>query len=80
MPHPPQLIATAAMAVLVVAFASYAVVEVVRRRSCTLTLLLVDGAISYLNEPIDDVLGLVWHPEVNLSSTNRTSSLNRRTS
>jgi hypothetical protein len=65
MPHAPQLIATAAMAVLVVAFASYAAAEIVRRRAFTLALLLVGGAISYLNEPIDDVLGLVWHPEVN---------------
>jgi hypothetical protein len=42
----------------------YAVIEIVRRRSFTLALLLVGGAVSHLNEPIDDVLGLVWHPAV----------------
>jgi hypothetical protein len=52
------------MAVLVVAFVAYAAIEIGRHRSFTLALLLVGGAISYLNEPIDDVLGLVWHPEV----------------
>jgi hypothetical protein len=64
MPHAPQLIATSAMAVLVVAFVGYAGAEIVRRRSFTLALLVVGGGISYFNEPIDDVLGLVSHPEV----------------
>lgn len=64
MPQTAQLIATAAMGVLVAGFVAYAVVELVRRRSGVLALLLIGGAISYLNEPIDDVLGLVWHPEV----------------
>ena len=64
MPHAAQLVATAAMAVLVACFAGYAVREIVRSRSVTLALLLVGGAISYINEPIDDVLGLVWHPVV----------------
>jgi hypothetical protein len=64
MPHTAQLVATAAMAVLVAAFVAYAVREIARSRSITLALLLVGGAISYFNEPIDDVLGLVWHPVV----------------
>jgi len=63
MPHTAQLITTAVMGVLVAAFLVYAVAELIRRRSATLILLLIGGAISYLNEPIDDVLGLVWHPE-----------------
>jgi hypothetical protein len=64
MPHTAQLVATAAMAVLVAGFAGYAVREIARSRSGTLALLLIGGAISYFNEPIDDVLGLVWHPVV----------------
>jgi hypothetical protein len=35
-----------------------------RSRSVTLASLLIGGAISYFNEPIDDVLGLVWHPVI----------------
>ncbi len=38
--------------------------EIARSRSFTLALLLIGGAVSYFNEPIDDVLGLVWHPVV----------------
>jgi hypothetical protein len=63
MPQTAQLVATAAMGAVVVGFVGYAIAEVVRHRSYLLALLLVGGAISYLNEPIDDVLGLVWHPE-----------------
>jgi hypothetical protein len=64
MPQSAQLVATAAMAVLVAGFGVYAIREIARRRSVTLALLLIGGAISYFNEPIDDVLGLVWHPVV----------------
>ncbi|CQD17447.1 hypothetical protein BN1232_03898 [Mycobacterium lentiflavum] len=64
MPQPAQLVATVAMAVLVAGFGAYAVRELARSRSVMLALLLVGGAISYFNEPIDDVLGLVWHPVV----------------
>jgi hypothetical protein len=64
MPQAAQLVATVAMAVLVAGFTVYAAREIVRSRSVTLALLLVGGAISYFNEPIDDVLGLVWHPVV----------------
>src|ERR1700749_433941 len=35
-----------------------------RLRSPTVAFLLAGGAISSLKEPIDDVLGLVWHPVV----------------
>jgi hypothetical protein len=62
MPQSAQLVVTVAMAVLVVGFIGYAMWEIARARSVTLALLLVGGAVSYFNEPIDDVLGLVWHP------------------
>jgi hypothetical protein len=61
-PETPQIVATSAMAVLVLLFAAYAVHEIVRRRSWLLALLLVGGGVSYLNEPIDDVLGCLYHP------------------
>lgn len=64
MPQPAQLVATAAMAVLVAGFIIYAVREIARSRSVMLALLLIGGGVSYFNEPIDDVLGLVWHPVV----------------
>jgi len=64
MPQAAQLAVTMAMAVLVAGFAAYAVREIARSRSFTLALLLIGGAVSYFNEPIDDVLGLVWHPVV----------------
>ena len=64
MPQTAQLVATLSMGVLVAGFTVYAIREIARRRSVTLALLLIGGAISYFNEPIDDVLGLVWHPLV----------------
>jgi len=64
MPQSAQLAVTVAMAVLVAGFIVYAMREIARARSVTLALLLIGGAVSYFNEPIDDVLGLVWHPVV----------------
>ena len=64
MPQTAQLVATVAMAMLVAGFAVYAIREIAQGRSVTLVLLLIGGAISHFNEPIDDVLGLVWHPVV----------------
>jgi hypothetical protein len=64
MPQAAQFVATLSMGVLVAGFTVYAIREIARRRSFTLALLLVGGALSYFNEPIDDVLGLVWHPVV----------------
>ncbi len=64
MPQAAQFAVTVAMAVLVAGFIVYAMREIARSRSVTLALLLIGGAVSYFNEPIDDVLGLVWHPVV----------------
>jgi hypothetical protein len=38
--------------------------EVRRTRSALPIIVLAGGAIAYLNEPIVDVLGLVWHPRI----------------
>jgi hypothetical protein len=62
MPHDGQIIYTAIWGVVVLALAVYAGVELARRRSPLLFVMLLAGAVSYFNEPIDDTLGLVWHP------------------
>jgi hypothetical protein len=61
-PHTSQIVVTSVMGALVLVFACYAVREIVRHRSYLLALLLIGGGISYLNEPIDDVLGCLYHP------------------
>ncbi|MHB8690066.1 MAG: hypothetical protein ACYDHH_02360 [Solirubrobacteraceae bacterium] len=42
----------------------YAIVEWRRTQSLLPIILILGGAIAYLNEPIVDVLGLCWHPRV----------------
>ena len=48
-----------------IAFFFYALVELRRTRSPLALVLMAGGAIALLNEPIDDVLGLVHHPRPN---------------
>lgn len=61
-PETPQWIATVSLWVLVAVCVIYSL-WAWRRSGTPLALLLtLGGAISYLNEPIDDVLGLLWHP------------------
>lgn len=62
MPHTAQVVYTGIWAAVVLAFVVYAMVELVRRRNPLLVVLLAGGGIAYFNEPIDDLLGLVWHP------------------
>jgi hypothetical protein len=62
MPHGAQIVYTTIWGAIVLAFAAYAAVLLVRRRDPLLAVLLIGGAIAYFNEPIDDLLGLVWHP------------------
>jgi hypothetical protein len=62
MPHTAQIVYTSIWATVVLGFVVYAVIELVRRRGPLLLILLAGGAIAYFNEPIDDLLGLVWHP------------------
>ncbi|MCV7102820.1 hypothetical protein [Mycobacterium palustre] len=62
MPHTAQIVYTSIWGSVVLAFAVYAAILLVRRRDPLLALLLVGGAVAYFNEPIDDLLGLVWHP------------------
>lgn len=62
MPHTAQIVYTTIWVLVVAAFAAYALVEIARRRGPLLAVLLVGGGIAYFNEPIDDLLGLVWHP------------------
>lgn len=62
MPHGAQIFFTTVWAAIAGAFAVYAIYLLVRRREPLLTVLLIGGGIAYFNEPIDDLLGLVWHP------------------
>jgi hypothetical protein len=64
-PETAQNIANVVMAVLVAAFVAYAVFELVRGRGPLALILLAGGAVAYLNEPMLDVLGPLWHPRPN---------------
>lgn len=62
MPHTAQIVYTSIWAAVVLGFVVYALIDLVRGRGPLLLVLLAAGAITYFNEPIDDLLGLVWHP------------------
>jgi len=62
MPHTAQIVYTAIWAAIMLAFAVYGAILLLRRRDPLLLVLLLGGAIAYFNEPIDDLLGLCWHP------------------
>jgi hypothetical protein len=62
MPHDAQIVYTSVWGAIVLAFVVYAFARIGRRRDPLLCVLLIGGAIAYFNEPIDDLLGLVWHP------------------
>lgn len=62
MPHSAQIVFTCLWAAIALGFTGYATQQFITRRTLLPLMLLVGGAVSYLNEPIDDVLGLVWHP------------------
>lgn len=64
-PETAQNIANVVMAMLVAAFVVYALVELVRGRGPLCLILLGGGAVAYLNEPMLDVLGPLWHPRPN---------------
>jgi hypothetical protein len=61
-PQTAQDIANVTMGVLVAAFVVYALLEWRRGRGPLALLLVAGGAVSYLNEPMLDVLGPLWHP------------------
>jgi hypothetical protein len=42
----------------------YALIDWRRNGSLLGLVLLAGGAIAYFNEPVDDILGLVWHPRI----------------
>lgn len=61
-PQTPQVYITVIMLTLAGAFVLYGLYQWYRSRSPLAPLLLLGGAVCYLNEPIVDVLGLCWHP------------------
>jgi hypothetical protein len=46
------------------ALALFAARELIKTRSPLGLVLLAGGALAYFNEPVDDILGLVWHPRI----------------
>ncbi|MDT7557585.1 MAG: hypothetical protein QOI68_2055 [Pseudonocardiales bacterium] len=62
LPLTAHLWADAVLWVVAGGLALLAVVELVRRRTPLGLVLLAGGAIALFNEPVDDILGLVWHP------------------
>jgi hypothetical protein len=61
-PQTAQLVTTVLAGVILVVVVLYALWEWQRTRSPLMLALLFGGAVCYLNEPIDDLLGLVWYP------------------
>jgi hypothetical protein len=51
MPHTGQIVYTSIWAAVVLLFAGYAAIQMVRRRDPLLAVLLVGGAVAYFNEP-----------------------------
>src|SRR6266540_595136 len=61
-PHTAHLWADVVIWAVALALFGLAVRELVRTRSPLGLALLLGGALALFNEPVDDVLGLVWHP------------------
>lgn len=61
-PQTAQLVATVLAGSVLVVVVVYALREWRRTRSPLMLGFLAGGAVCYLNEPIDDLLGLVWYP------------------
>jgi hypothetical protein len=64
-PSTAQTAADIAWGILALLSLVYALIEWRRTRSPLPVILLIGGAIAYLNEPIVDAMGLVWHPRPN---------------
>lgn len=64
-PATAQTVADVAWGALALICLAYVVAEWRRTRSPLPLVLLIGGAIAYLNEPIVDAMGLVWHPRLN---------------
>jgi hypothetical protein len=63
MPNAPQLIVTITLAVIVILALVAAIRYGVRHRTAQYVVLLCGGALAAVNEPFDDVLGGVIHPQ-----------------
>lgn len=50
---------------IVAVLVGMALYELIKRRSPLGLILLIGGGIALFNEPVDDILGLVWHPRIN---------------
>jgi hypothetical protein len=61
-PHTAHLWANGVIWAVAGGLLAFAAVQLVRTRSPLGLVLLAGGALAYFNEPVDDILGLVWHP------------------
>jgi len=61
-PYLVHIWADAVLWTVVAGLAVYALVELVRQRSALGLALMLGGGLALYNEPVDDILGLVWHP------------------
>lgn len=61
-PHTPQIVAEVVLWIVVAGFGYYAVREWRRTGSPLCFVMLTGGGVALLNEPLDDLLGLVHHP------------------
>ena len=63
-PHTAHLAANAYIWAVAGVLAVLAVRELIKRRSALGLVLMAGGGLAYFNEPVDDILGLVWHPRI----------------
>jgi hypothetical protein len=63
-PHTAHLWADAVIWAVAAGLFAFALLDWRRSRSPLGLVLLAGGALAYFNEPVDDILGLVWHPRI----------------
>jgi hypothetical protein len=63
-PHTAHLAANAYIWAVAGLLGVFAIRELVKHRSALGLVLMAGGALAYFNEPVDDILGLVWHPRI----------------
>jgi hypothetical protein len=63
-PHTAHIAADIYIWVVALALVVFAIRELIKTRSPLGLVLLAGGGLAYFNEPVDDILGLVWHPRI----------------
>ena len=63
-PHAAHIAADIYIWVIALALVVFAIRDLIKTRSPLGLVLLAGGGLAYFNEPVDDILGLVWHPRI----------------